>query len=198
MERIMCYECKTGDLVIAGEGCPAHISTKCQSLVLVALGQISKWYKMRSLQLSAKGHTIPFITIPGKPDQLYIVELNLGLKAHPWVRLKLPILVDQLLSEIRHLEYGSLISDLSVTDKAISPAGQPTHTIAPIIGNDTVRLIQNQKELNLIKQVTWDNSKLRDHKRKADVQTISFENFMRDKLVKAATEGPLTLAGSMT
>ena len=78
----------------------------------------------------------------------------------------MPILVDQLLSEIRHLEYGSLISDLSVTDKA----GQSTHTVAPIIGNDTVRLIQNQKELNLIKQVTGDNSKLRDHKRKADMQ----------------------------
>ena len=75
MERIMCYECKTGDLVIAGEGCPAHISTKCESLVLVALGQIAKWYKMRSLQISSKGYTIPFITIQGKTDQQYIVDL---------------------------------------------------------------------------------------------------------------------------
>ena len=68
MERIMCFECRTGDLVIAGEECPSHINTKCESLTAVALGQISKWYKMRTMQLSAKGHTIPFINIPGNPD----------------------------------------------------------------------------------------------------------------------------------
>ena len=42
LEKIICYECKGFDLVTAGEGCQAHSSTKCESLVLVALGQISK------------------------------------------------------------------------------------------------------------------------------------------------------------
>ena len=78
---------------------------------------------------------------------------------------------------------------MSGTDKVISPAGQPTHTVAPIIGNDTVRLIENQKELNLIKQVTFSNAKLRDTKRKAEVQTISFENFKRHKLGEVGNRG---------
>ena len=97
LEKIMCYECKTADVVIAGEGCPAHSSTKCESLVLVVLGHLAKWYKLRSLQISSKGYTIPTITIQGKTDQQYIVDLNLGLRAHPWVRLKLPNLVDQFI-----------------------------------------------------------------------------------------------------
>ena len=139
----------------------------------MALGQISKWYKIRSLQQSTKGFTIPFITFEGKPDQQFIVDLKLGL------RLRLPDIVDQLISDTAHLEFGSLIRDLSVTDKVITPASQPTNPVTPILGTDTVRLIENQKELNLIKQVKWDNTKLRDRKRKSEIQFISFDNFKR-------------------
>ena len=74
-------------------------------------------------------------------------------------------------------------------DKVISLAGQPTQPVTPIIGNDTVRLIENQKEVNLIKQVTFNNDKLRDTKRKAKVQTLSFENFKRRKLGEVGNRG---------
>ena len=87
------------------------------SLVLVAIGQISKWYKLRALQHSAKGFTIPFVSYVGQFHQMFIVDLKLGLRSHSAVRLKSPEFVDQLISETAHLEFGSLIRDLSVTDQ---------------------------------------------------------------------------------
>ena len=119
-ERIICYKCKDLDLVTAGEGCQNHTNTKCESLVLVAIGQISKWYKLRALQHSAKGFTIPFVSYVGQTVQQFIVDLKLGLRSHPAVRLKSPEIVDQLITDAAHLEYGSLIRDLFVTDKVIT------------------------------------------------------------------------------
>ena len=35
-QSIMCWQCKSGDLVKADEGCPAHSNTKCDNLVVVS------------------------------------------------------------------------------------------------------------------------------------------------------------------
>ena len=151
-ESIDCYECKEFDLVTAGEGCQTHANTKCESLVLVAIGQISKWYRLRALQYSAKGFTIPYISYVGQSHQMFIVDLKLGLRSHFAVRLKSPEFVNQLISETAHLEFGSLIRDLSVTDKVITPASQSTSSATPVLGTETLRLIETQKELNTIKK----------------------------------------------
>ena len=101
----------------------------------------------------------------------------------------MPDIVDQLISDTAHLEFGSLIRDLSVTDKVITPASQPTNPVTPILGTDTVRLIENQNELNMRKQVKWDNTKFRDRKRKSEIQSIPFDNFKRRKLAEVGNRG---------
>ena len=63
---------------------------------MVALGQISKWYRIRALQHSAKGFGIPYISFVGQPTKHFIVDLLLGLKTHPAVRIKSPEIIDQL------------------------------------------------------------------------------------------------------
>ena len=105
------------------------------------------------------------------------------------MRLRSPEIVDQLITNTAHLEFGSLIRDLSVTDKVLTPASQSTSAATPILGTEAVRLIETQKELNTIKQVRWDNTKLRDRKRKSDVQSIQFENFKRRKLAEVGNRG---------
>ena len=59
-----------------------------------------------------------------------------------------------------HLEYGSLVRDLSVSDKVITQASRPTDIDKDILGTETVRLLETQKKLNAIKKVRWDNSRL--------------------------------------
>ena len=140
-QDIMCWKCKSVDLVKADEGCPAHSNTKCESLLVVALGQISKFYRLKSVVQSTKGITIPFVTIPGHSNQIFPVELTTGLKLHPMVRLKLPLLLEQLLEEIGHLEYGSLVSTLCGSDKGNSSRGESSQPHAPIVGPESLRLI---------------------------------------------------------
>ena len=111
---------------------------------MVALGQISKWYRNRALQYSAKGFAIHFISFVGQSTQHFLVDLKLGLKAHPAVRIKSPEIVDQLLVDMAHLEYGSLVRDLSVSDKVITQASQPTNIDNDILGTETVRLLETQ------------------------------------------------------
>ena len=44
--------------------------------------------------------------------------------------------------------------------------------------------MENQKQMNWIKSVTISNNKLRDSKRKAEVQTLSFESLKGRKLLE--------------
>ena len=173
-EQILCYECRDHTLVVAGEGCQVHSNTKCESLVAVALGQIAKWFRTKAVVLSSKGVSIPFILKGEK--QLFIVDILNALKAHPVVRIKQAVNVDHFYTNCAHLEYGSLVKDLSVRDKVVAQASQaPTADSL----NETVRLLEAQKELNTIRKVTWDNTRLKERKRKSDVMTLQFENFKK-------------------
>ena len=49
--------------------------------------------------------------------------------------------------------------------------------------------IESQKEVNWIKEVTFSNEKLRYTKRKAEVQTLSIENFKRRKMHEVGNRG---------
>jgi hypothetical protein len=184
-EQVLCYECRDHTLVVAGEGCQVHPNTKCESLVAVALGQIAKWFRTKSVVLSSKGVSIPFIL---KRDvQLFIVDIINALKAHPVVRIKQAANVDHFYTNCAHLEYGSLVKDLSIRDIVVSQASQ-----APSADSltETVRLLEAQKELNTIKKVTWDNTKLKDRKRKSDVMSLQFDNFKRRKVAEVGNRGP--------
>ena len=57
--------------------------------MLVALGKISKWYRLRAVLQLTKGITLPFVNIPGLSNHIFPVKLTRGLKLHPMVRLKL-------------------------------------------------------------------------------------------------------------
>ena len=112
-QDILCWQCKTGEMVKAEEGCPSHTNTKCEYLVVVALGQISKWYRVKSMVKLTKGITIPFVTMhTGNPNQILPMKLLTGLKLHPLVKLKSPLLLETLLGEISHLELCSLLKIL--------------------------------------------------------------------------------------
>ena len=50
-----------------------------------------------------------------------------------------------------------------------------------------MKLIESQKQMNWIKKVTFDNDKLKNTKRKEEVQTLSFENLKR-RLVESAPQ----------
>ena len=68
----------------------------------------------------------------------------------------------------------------------LSQTSQPH---APIICPESLRLIESQKEVNWIKEVTFSNEKLRHIKGKAEVMTFSFESFKRRKLLEVGNRG---------
>ena len=51
------------------------------------------------------------------------------------------------------------------------------------MGLDSQKLIESQRQINWIKSVTISNVKLMNSKRKAEVQTLSFESLKRRKLL---------------
>ena len=57
------------------------------------------------------------------------------------------------------------------------------------MGFDSLKLIESQKQINWIKSVTISNDKLRNSKRKAEIQTLSFESLKRRKLQEVGHRG---------
>ena len=110
-----------------------------------------------------------------------LVSLTSALLASP--------LSTSLLVDTAHHEYGSLVRDLSVSDKVITQASRPTDIDNNILGTENVRLLETQKELNTIKKVRFHNTRLKDRKRRAEVQSIQFDKFKRRKMAEVGNRG---------
>ena len=81
---------------------------------IIALGQIANWYNMKAKIKLLTVVTLPHIEMLSSPArQIFLLDITQGLKFYPYVKTKLPELLDTFLEEISRLEFYSLVKVLS-------------------------------------------------------------------------------------